>query len=273
MNSAMKILIINLPDSTDRRIFQQKQLEQLGLNFEILPAVSVNDIQDSTYQSMSQGWERPLRRSELACYLSHQKSWEIVLKYNQPTLILEDDALLSWHVPALLSTLANCQFCDLVTMEVRGRKKIVAKQSEALAKNHQLFKLYQDRTGAAGYVLWPSGAKKLLNKAKATSPGLADAFISSTYELNAYQVEPAAIIQLDQCRHYNIANSTQTQSAISNEVKPVSIANQPSGKFAFRVRRIASQLRMGWRQLSSLPQSTKRSIKLKADHFPQPEHQ
>lgn len=267
MNSAMKILIINLPNSTDRRIFQQKQLEQLGLDFEILPAVSANDIQDNTYQSMSQGWERPLRRSELACYLSHQKSWETVLKYNQPTLILEDDALLSLHVPTLLSALTNCRFCDLVTLEVRGRKKIVAKQSETLTKDHQLFKLYQDRTGAAGYVLWPAGAKKLLNKAQTTAPALADAFISSTYELNAYQIEPVAIVQLDQCKHYNITNSTQTESAISNEVKPTSITNQSSGTFTFKVRRINSQLRMGWRQLSTLHQSSKRSIELIAEDF------
>ncbi|CAA6819274.1 MAG: Beta-1,4-galactosyltransferase [uncultured Thiotrichaceae bacterium] len=264
----MKILVINLAGSTDRRIFQQEQLKQLGLDFEILPAVSVNDIEDSTYQSMSQGWERSLRRSELACYLSHQQSWETVLKDNQPTLILEDDALLSRHVPTLLSTLVNCRFCDLVTLEVRGRKKIVAKQGETLTKDHQLFKLYQDRTGAAGYVLWPSGAKKLLNKARTVAPALADAFISSAYELNAYQVEPAAIIQLDQCKHYNITNSTQTKSAISSEVKPVSIANQSSGAFAFKVRRISSQLRMGWRQLSTLHQSTKRSIELIAEDFP-----
>lgn len=263
----MKVLIINLPGSTDRLLFQQEQLKQLRLNFEILTAVSVDDIQEKTYQSMSQGWERPLRRSELACYLSHKKAWESVLKYNQPALILEDDALLSQHTPSLIAALNNISPCDLVTMEVRGRKKIVAKQGKNLINNHRLLKLYQDRTGAAGYVLWPSGAKKLLNKAQTTAPALADAFISSTYELNAYQVEPAAIIQLDQCEHYNIPNSTQTESAISNEVKPTSIDNQPKSKFFFKLRRIASQLRMGWRQLSTLPQGTKRSIKLIAEDF------
>lgn len=263
----MHIFIINLPGSTARLQFQQEQLKQLGLDFEILPAVSANDIQEETYQSMSQGWERPLRRSELACYLSHQKAWEAIVKYDQPTLILEDDALLSSHVPFLLNALADYRSCDLVEMEVRSRKKIVSKQGEVLIDDHQLFRLYQDRTGTAGYVLWPSGAKKLLDKAKATSPAPADAFISSTYELNSYQVEPAAIIQLDQCAHYNILNRAQTESTISNERKPIPLDISPKDKFIFKIRRISSQFRMGWRQLSVLSQGTKRAIKLIANDF------
>ena len=84
-------LIINLKSSQDRRDFQKRQFGKLGLDFEILEAFSVADLSEEQYQKFGFGWQRPLRKVEVACFLSHQKAWEEVLKRNQPCLILEDD--------------------------------------------------------------------------------------------------------------------------------------------------------------------------------------
>jgi len=121
----MNVLIINLAEATDRLAFQQKQMLRLGLNYEVLKAISTTYINETTHCQLSMGWERPLRRTELACFLSHHKAWQWVLKKNQPTLILEDDALLSRYTPILLNLLAKRDDCDLITLEVRGRQKIV----------------------------------------------------------------------------------------------------------------------------------------------------
>ena len=263
----MHILLINLPEATGRLKFQQKQMQRLGLEFDIIRAVSTRYVHEQAHQQMAFGWERPLRKTEVACYLSHQKAWQAIADLNQPALILEDDALLSRHVPALLQALEKRNNCDLVTLEVRGRKKIVAKNKRPLLGEYHLVELYQDRTGAAGYVLWPSGAKTLLEKANKQPPALADAFISSTYELRASQVEPAAIIQLDQCQVYGVINRFKTQSSISNEVKLNPDYLSRREKFHFRKRRILSQLRMGWRQLSVSLRSVKRPIALHSDDF------
>ncbi len=48
-----------------------------------------------------------------------------------------------------------------------------------------LFRLYQGRSGA--YVLWPSGAKKLLEKVEQGNVGLADKFINADYSLQAFK--------------------------------------------------------------------------------------
>ena len=45
----MQILVINLPDSTDRLKFQQEQLKRLGLDHEIIRAVSTNYVHEQVH--------------------------------------------------------------------------------------------------------------------------------------------------------------------------------------------------------------------------------
>ena len=255
----MKALVINLDSAKERMTFQMEQLNRLQIPFQRLSATSTNTIEEQTYQKYQYTWERPLRQSEVACFLSHQNAWETVIKGNEPMLILEDDALLSKNIPCLLQALEKLTDVDYVTLEVRSRKKIVAKQSSHTLCKSKLIRLYQDRTGAAGYVLWPSGANKLMQRLEKGKIALADAFISSTYSLAAYQVEPAAIIQLDQCEHYGVKPPLNTESAISPESKPTAKAMR---HWAFRVKRILGQLRLGVRQLAVLLKSEKRNIVL-----------
>lgn len=262
----MNILLINLPESVDRLNFQKKQLKQLGLDFEVLVATSRNELSQEEIQNLSYGWERPLRSSELACFMSHKNAWLKVQESQEPTLILEDDALLSIHTPALLNTLSQSTNRDLITLEVRGRKKVVAKQAQSINTDFNQYRLYQDRTGAAGYILWPSGAKKLLNKASNFPPALADAFISSCYTLNAYQVEPAAIIQLDQCDNYQVPSQYSTTSHISSQRKPQPKL-PPFSYTLFKLRRIKAQLKMGVRQLWLRRVSQRRAINLIRSQF------
>ncbi|TXH69505.1 MAG: glycosyltransferase family 25 protein [Thiothrix sp.] len=262
----MNVLIINLAEATDRLAFQQKQMLRLGLNYEVLKAISTTYINETTHCQLSMGWERPLRRTELACFLSHHKAWQWVLKKNQPTLILEDDALLSRYTPILLNLLAKRDDCDLITLEVRGRQKIVG-EGETLIDEFKLLPLYQDRTGAAAYILWPQAARILLEKASATPAALADAFISSTYELRMYQIEPAAALQLDQCEVYEVTNTIPTVSSILAEAKPKPTYANPLEQVRFKFRRLASQTKMGLRHLSVLSKAQKRSIQLRPEDF------
>lgn len=262
----MKILIINLALSTDRLKFQQEQLTSLGLAFERLEATSTTSLKKPADNQLL-GWERPLRLVELACYLSHKSAWERVCEVNEPVLILEDDALLSKHCKKVLKSLENRSDADLITLEIRSRKKIISREGEELSLTHKLYKLFQDRTGAAGYILWPSGAKKLLEKANVSSPALADAFISSCYSLSAFQVEPAVIIQLDQCSSYDMVNKHSTHSTISSHNKPSTKQLGIFLVFLFRLKRIKSQLKMGLRQLSVIFSGEKRHIKLVKKHF------
>jgi glycosyl transferase family 25 len=253
----MQILIINLANATARRKFQEDQLLNLGLDFEILNAVSTDDISDKIYKYHYFDWQRPLRNVEVACYYSHRSAWQEIIDNNKPALILEDDALLSKHSSDVLESLEEFTDADFVQLEIRNRKKLIAKEGIKITPKHKLHRLYLDRTGAAGYVLWPTGAKKLIEHENKHGIGLADAHITACYDLVGYQVEPAVIIQLDQCENYQITPPIETDSHILNQPKPIY-----ENKLFFKFKRIASQFRMLVRQLNFISQSDRRKITL-----------
>ena len=190
----MQTFVISLPDAIERRKFQQDQLTKLGLEYKILDATSADDISEATYKKYYFDWQRPLRKTEIACYYSHKSVWEIIIKSRKPALILEDDAILSKCLPKLLDNLNEIDNSDLINLENRSRKKFVSRSQIDIDCNSKLLRLYQDRTGAAGYILWPSGANKLIQLEKNSGIGLADAHITACHKLKAYQVEPSPII-------------------------------------------------------------------------------
>lgn len=248
----IRALVINLACYPDRWAFQQQQLTRLGVTFERLAAVGVDELTDEDYQRWATNWERLMRPVEVACFLSHQQAWQRVADSQAPWLILEDDALMANDTSAVLSALSE-QYAsqqlsaDLITLEAHGRKKLVSKRAQSLTKDYQLRNLYQDRTGAAGYVLFPSGANKLLQRVDTQGAALADALISSTYSLAAYQMEPAPIIQLDQTSHYQIPDYTVPPSIIANAAPDKSRDVPASSVRAMKRRRLIGQCRMGLR--------------------------
>lgn len=259
----MKVLVINLDSAKDRRAFQDEQLSFYGLDYEFLGAVSVDGITQNTYQQHYHDWQRPLKKTEVACYYSHRSTWQRVINDNQPMLILEDDALLSKYLAELLPILEQEQGADLINLENRGRKKFVSKTAKSIGSQAKLLQLYQDRTGAACYILWPSGAQKLLECEQQKGIALADAHITACHQLKAFQVEPAAAIQLDYCEHYQMQNPTHQQLAQSS----VSSRFNDKGNWQFWLKRLHHQIKLGWRQLSLLGRVQRRYIDINAKDF------
>lgn len=246
----ISVLLINLEKSKDRLDFQKQQLEKLQITMHRLAAVQSTDFNTFEYESLANGWQRKLRTTEVACFLSHKRAWQFVLETRRPWLILEDDALLSRKISDILNVLTDKAIeIDYINLETRHRRKWIDKKVVELVGEYQLRRLYQDRNGSAAYILFPSGAEKLLNRAERSSPALADAFISQSYELNAWQIFPAAAIQLDQCENYGLDQDFPFASTITLANNPRPNANNYFDYLRFKLRRIAGQIRMGKRQL------------------------
>lgn len=242
-------LLINLEKSSNRLGFQKLQLEKLHIPMHRLEAVKCTDFNSKKYEDLANGWQRKLRKTEVACFLSHKKAWEYVLESGVPWLILEDDALLSKRCSDILNELVvNKKNFDYVNLETRNRRKWIGKDTINLVEEYGLRRLYQDRNGSAAYVLFPSGAQKLLEKAKKSSPALADAFLSQTYELNAWQIYPAAAFQMDQCKYYDIPPTMSLVSTIASDKYSRPKANNGFDYFHFKLRRIKGQIQMAKRQ-------------------------
>ena len=259
----MQIFVINLPNADKRRKLQKDQLTKLGLEYTILEATSVEDISETTYKKHYFDWQRPLRKTEVACYYSHRLAWNMVMRSGEPALIIEDDAILSIFLPELLGSLNKIKSTDLINLENRSREKFVSRSHIDIECNSKLLRLYQDRTGAAGYILWPTGANKLIQLEKKSGIGLADAHITSCHALKAYQVEPSPIIQLDQCKDYGISN-TYSHTVLKSTVS--SSDNYRGGAY-FILKRLLCQLKLGFRQLCLLTKSQRRYISIRNSDF------
>ena len=267
-SDSIAALVINLARSGDRLAFQQAQLSALGIPMQRLAAISTDQMDAVQYESLANSWERKLRPAEVACFLSHQAAWQHVADTSQPWLILEDDALLSRQVPDLLAALSvNPQQADLITLETRNRKKLIGRGAYPVGVHFSLRRLYQDRTGAAAYVLYPEGAHKLLQKARRHGPGLADAFISSSYELSAWQVVPAGAIQLDQCEAYGLPFDNPFASTITPAGSKRPAACSLFKLMGFKARRLSTQLKMGLRQLWVSRRADKILVTIDKDDF------
>jgi glycosyl transferase family 25 len=262
----MNILVINLNFAKQRMAFQSNQLNQLSLNFERLPACQINDEADEKYVKYRATWQRPLSVAEVSCFFSHKAAWQRVIDADSPMLILEDDALLAESVPMLLTELEKQNNVDYVNLEGRGinKKKQLARVATMRFGGYEMTRLYQGRSGAAGYVIWPSGAKKLISKMQKEGIAIADKFINSDYTLLAYQIEPAAIIQLDQCEMHGIVAPISVQTSIGAKPPPVSITSKMF--WVYSARRVLGQLTIGLNQLLNKRDSTRRIIAI-SDFF------
>ena len=250
----MRVLVINLDHQAERLAFQTHQLTRYGLGMQRLRAVQSDDPRVETPSSYWDSWQRPLSLSERACMLSHRAAWEITQSSNAPCLILEDDAVLAPDIAALLHALELRNDLDHVTLELRHRKKLLDQRAQFITSGRFLRRLYLDRTGAAAYVLWPSGARRLLALADRHA-GLADGLICECVELRSFQIEPAAAFQLDQCELLGLQPPISTSSSITPSQQECLARH-----WRHRLRRLVAQLHMGWRQLRSWHRAQRRHV-------------
>jgi len=242
------------------------QLENLNLNYKRLDAISIDGLISSKNEKYWETWERPIKLTERACFLSHIKAWEKVKNINRPLLILEDDAILSSDIKNILHVIFKYEKIDYVTLEVRNRKKLLMKHNKYLLPGYTLTRLLQDRSGAAAYILWPSGAKKLLKRASKQA-ALADALICKSYELSSYQIEPACAVQLDTAEIYGLKSPISSISYINagdNFGRPD--LRQFNG-IKYKIKRVYAQLRMAVRHLSNILQAKRRYVKFNKKNF------
>jgi len=107
----VQILVISLKKSLDRRKQVEQEMQKISLHWAFLSAIdgSALDVPPAEYKpnkvKILQGYA--LTPNEIGCYLSHKEGWKRCVEKNVPTLILEDDFVLSSDFEATLSVLLN----------------------------------------------------------------------------------------------------------------------------------------------------------------------
>ncbi|NKX44723.1 glycosyltransferase family 25 protein [Roseicyclus persicicus] len=252
----MRALVINMGVATERMGVMAAQLDALGIAWERLEAVTPATLEPPEGDPVWHRWQRPMRVTEMALCASHVAAWRRVIALDAPCLVLEDDAVLSTRLPALLEAVAGLAEVEHLSLETRGRRKLVARAPHLAAP---IRRLWQDRTGSAAYVVRPEGARKLI-AAAARAGAPSDALISSAPGLRSWQADPALAVQLDICGRYGVPQAIPTKSLIDAVAKPPVAALTPAVRRAYRARRIAAQLAMGGRLVRHALDGTRREV-------------
>ena len=161
---AIQVLVISLERSTDRRVRVQNELKDFDLDWEFLNAVDGFTLKElpKSYKPAKvrrlQGYE--LTPGEIGCYLSHLKAWEECVHENKPTLVFEDDFILTPKIEAVIHDLMECQNLWGVV-----RLSGIHETGDQAIKENDLYKLVinnGDPCGTACYLIQPKAAQILI---------------------------------------------------------------------------------------------------------------
>ncbi len=209
-----QVIVINRADAKDRLDFQTWQLDQMGIDFIRVDAFTPATL-PSVRKSYWRKWRRPLKPTERARLLSHGLAWDWVYE-NGPALILEDDAVLARSIPDLLQNLEMISDIEYLSFEVRGRRKLLGKVSIPIGHGVSSHRLYLDRMGSAAYVLWPTGAQKLIRRASRGAVAM-DGLAQWAKSVKCYQADPACAVQLDMAEEYGLSVPLRSESSTKTE--------------------------------------------------------
>lgn len=262
----MRIYLISLVNADERRSFQARQLGKLQLPFEVFNAVTVHELGNQDPGVAVDQWERPLMPTEVACFFSHYSLWKRIAQNTTPALVLEDDAIISDQLPALINQVKHLKNIDHLCLETRLRKKLLGR-SIPVSGGIELAPLYQDRTGAAAYILWPEGARLLVERCTRKGAAIADALISSEYRLRSWQAVPALVVQSDVAGAYGLQTPLKTHSYIQAHDSRFNYRINGIRSLSFKLRRIQGQLKLAIRWIRKMPQSRRQLVGIDKTRF------
>jgi glycosyl transferase, family 25 len=242
------VYVITLASATQRRAFQQAQAQRLGFSPTWHPAMGVNDFPDEVFLQHAFSWQRSLKKTEVGCFMSHLQIWRTIAAGSTPTVVLEDDVILGDGWFETIQMLASQAQADFICLEAWGKKVLGAEQTVGHLK---LQRLYLNSAGAAAYVLWPSGAQRLLFQYERYGVALADAFINQVHDWSAWQLVPANVVQMNVAPLYGLPAPVHSDSLIAREKHPSAPPPTIGLVFMMKWRRLKGELNKALRRISS----------------------
>ena len=166
--SPLQVLVISLRRSVDRRAKVEQELKKVSMSWSFLDAVDGSALASPPveYQPLKvqllQGY--PLTPNEIGCYLSHKEAWKSCVAQNTPTLVFEDDFVLSPEFENVINSLLNDEDAwNFVRLQ--GLYEVPYQELTPLGGAH-LVKNLGDAVGATAYLLKPQVAQVLIDESR-----------------------------------------------------------------------------------------------------------
>ncbi|HDZ8839860.1 TPA: glycosyltransferase family 25 protein [Aeromonas veronii] len=204
----MKIYVISLERSSERRERITKHLSGLGIAFEFFSAVDGRGEKTPGYNDEQRMKEKghSLTLGERGCFSSHRALWEKCVLLKEPILILEDDVDFSdsffYCVKHLDDILSHYRYVRLGRGPLKKMPMFGAyysMQHLSGVEGHSLVKYLRGPSCCHGYALSPTAAEKFLSYSESWWWPVDD-YMDSEYIHGVcdYGIEPPIVLQTDQ---------------------------------------------------------------------------
>ncbi|TMX58645.1 glycosyltransferase family 25 protein [Vibrio rotiferianus] len=165
----MKIFVVSLARSIDRRERMSKKLAAEGVEFEFFDAIDGSQEHfphsDKAVPKVTQARKGyHLKTSEVACFASHYELWKRCVELNEPIMILEDNV-------DPVSNLSQVLIDAFAQVPHYGYIKLSATQKRAfhpivpLSDGYQLGGYAAGTCGTTAYMISPAAAQKFIQHA------------------------------------------------------------------------------------------------------------
>lgn len=219
----MKIFVINLKKSTDRKESIIKQLSPLNIDYEFFEAINgreglpedLIDKPNDLYRKLFRS--RPLSDGEKGVYASNYNLWKKCIELNEPIVIFEDDIIITPFFISVIEALPKLhKKYDFLKLEPSDSKF----KKEEFNEGMQIIKLLDNSSGAVGYSLTPHAAKQFLKHSQQWYCAI-DNFIGETYKhhVTSYSIIPYAVAHYE--RFENAENLGTTIQLDENSKAPL----------------------------------------------------
>lgn len=195
--------VINLDRSPERLAKMRAQFEKHDASF-----IRVNAIDGAKYdgeyldKSHCTISDRPLTKSEIACFLSHRLCWEkIASGTDNYAAVFEDDMILSENAWGLIKNGANwLSLIDILKIETYNERLYFSRRSKRVTNRSHLKRMLSFHAGAGGYIISKQTAERLLTLTNDYLPCGLDHYLFNNdfFPRNSkkiYQLVPAISIQ------------------------------------------------------------------------------
>lgn len=196
----MKIFVISLKRSVERRTVMQNRLDELGVNFEFFDAIDGHAEPPhplfSKYDYFKRLWltnGRQPSKGEMGCYASHYSLWQKCVVEQEPILIIEDDAYVNENIVEQIDNIVKLvNKFGFLRLEVPSERcKLFSKEK---SDAYEVFFMDNNFDGTRSYALTPAVAKCFM-QSSATWCMPVDNFIGSLYmhKVPSYLFTPAIV--------------------------------------------------------------------------------
>jgi len=197
MQNNLLIVVISLTGATARRNSAQDQLKQSNLDWQFLDAVDGRLFETPPEEYNEKKVKKllgfSLSPSEIGCFLSHKKAWQLCCERNQSLLILEDD----FQIPTSFDNVVNDILSTPVNWDIIRLQGISKTDHEFIHKineTHSLVRNNHDPLGTTGYIIKPKAAANLLKHSRNIFEPV-DHFLEHTkyHQANIFAIKPYPI--------------------------------------------------------------------------------